>query len=65
MTFLIIVLLIGIILRWDNIRKKALIWFRYDDIMEERAVQDSLKALRQELPADPIEAATIVSDTLR
>ena len=34
-------LLIGIILRWDNIRQKAGIWFRYDDIMEQRA--DSLR----------------------
>ena len=41
MLLLIVLLLIGIILRWDNIRQKAGIWFRYDDIMEQRA--DSLR----------------------
>ena len=41
MLLLIVLLLIGVILRWDNIRQKAGIWFRYDDIMEQRA--DSLR----------------------
>ena len=37
MLLLIVLLLIGVILRRDNIRQKAGIWFRYDDIMEQRA----------------------------
>ncbi len=41
MLLLIVLLLIGVILRWDNIRSKAGIWFRYDDIMEQR--NDSLR----------------------
>lgn len=41
MLLLIVLLLIGVILRWDNIRQKAGVWFRYDDIMEQRA--DSLR----------------------
>lgn len=36
MALLIVLLLVGVILRWDNIKQKAGIWFRADEIMEER-----------------------------
>lgn len=67
MLLLIVVLFIGIILRWDTIRKRALIWFKYDDIMEERAAKDSLDELRRKLPdttTEAIETETIIIDTL-
>lgn len=36
MALLILLLLVGVILRWDNVREKAGIWFRADKIMEQR-----------------------------
>lgn len=36
MAALIVVLLAGVALRWDNVREKATLWFRADEIMEER-----------------------------
>ena len=33
MLLLILVLLIGVILRWDNVKRKALIWFRADELV--------------------------------
>lgn len=36
MAVLIVVLLAGIALRWDNVREKATLWFRADEIMEEK-----------------------------
>lgn len=48
MFLLILLLLVGVILRWDNIRSKADIWFRYDDIMEQR--NDSLRKAAEPLP---------------
>lgn len=53
MLLLIVLLLIGVILRWDNIRQKAGVWFRYDDIMEQRA--DSLRQAT-ELSVDSLAA---------
>lgn len=62
MATLIVVLLIGIILRWENVRDKALVWFKLEEIVEERAdslPQDSLvKPLTQ--PADTV----AITDTL-
>ena len=37
MLLLILVLLIGVILRWDNVKRKALIWFRADELVERQA----------------------------
>lgn len=48
MFLLILLLLVGVVLRWDNIRSKAGIWFRYDDIMEQR--NDSLRKAAEPLP---------------
>ncbi len=42
MAVVIVVLLIGVIIRWQNIRDKAGIWFRLDEIVEER--RDTLPA---------------------
>lgn len=36
MAVVIVVLLIGVIIRWQNVRDKAGIWFRLDEIVEER-----------------------------
>ena len=36
MLLLIVLLLAGVILRWDNIRQKAGIWFRADELLEQR-----------------------------
>lgn len=60
MALLIVLLLIGVALRWDNVRKKALIWFRADKIMEQRAdtlPSDSLKTPLQDVPADSMQTA--------
>ena len=38
MLLLILVLLIGVILRWDNVKRKALIWFRADELVERQGV---------------------------
>lgn len=69
MALLIVLLVIGVILRWDTIRKRALVWFKYDDIMEERALQDSLNALREECRADSVDSeirsAIVIDDTIK
>lgn len=44
MLLLILVLLIGVILRWDNVKRKALIWFRADELVER---QTDTAAVRQ------------------
>lgn len=51
MALLIVVLLAGVILRWDNIRDKALLWFRVDDIIEQ--------------PSDSVAVKVPDADTLR
>ena len=37
MLLLILVLLIGVILRWDSVKRKAIIWFRADELVERQA----------------------------
>lgn len=56
MALLIVVLLVGVILRWDNVRDKALIWFRVDDIMEQRQAEQQ---------ADSVTVHEVEADTLR
>ena len=56
MALLIVVLLAGVILRWDNIRDKALLWFRVDDIIEQR---------KAEQPSDSVAVKALHADTLR
>lgn len=56
MALLIVVLLVGVILRWDNVRDKALIWFRVDDIMEQRQAEQQ---------ADSVKVHEVEADTLR
>lgn len=56
MALLIVVLLAGVILRWDNIRDKALLWFRVDDIIEQR---------KAEQPSDSVAVKALDADTLR
>ncbi len=41
MAVLIVVLIAGVALRWDNVRKKAPLWFRADEIMEEKMLAPS------------------------
>lgn len=36
MLVLIILLLIGVLLRWENVKEKAGIWFRADELLEQR-----------------------------
>lgn len=56
MALLIVVLLAGVILRWDNVRDKALLWFRVDDIIEQR---------KAEQPSDSVAVKALDADTLR
>lgn len=56
MVLLIVVLLAGVILRWDNVRDKALLWFRVDDIIEQR---------QAEQPSDSVAVKVPDADTLR
>lgn len=56
MALLVVVLLAGVILRWDNIRDKALLWFRVDDIIEQR---------KAEQPSDSVAVKALDADTLR
>lgn len=56
MALLIVVLLAGVILRWDNVRDKALLWFRVDDIMEQRQAEQQ---------ADSVTVHEVEADTLR
>lgn len=56
MALLIVVLLVGVILRWNNVRDKALIWFRVDDIMEQRQAEQQ---------ADSVKVHEVEADTLR
>lgn len=58
MALLIVVLLVGVILRWDNVRDKALIWFRVDDIMEQRQAEQQVDSVTvQEVEADTLRVA--------
>ncbi|HIW97026.1 MAG TPA: hypothetical protein H9866_00855 [Candidatus Tidjanibacter gallistercoris] len=36
MAVLIVLLLVGVILRWDNVKRKALVWFRADELVEQQ-----------------------------
>ena len=36
MLMLIILLLIGVLLRWESVKEKAGIWFRADELLEQR-----------------------------
>ncbi len=44
MVLLILVLLAGVILRWDHVKRKALVWFRADELMEQRTDTATLRS---------------------
>lgn len=60
MALLILLLLVGVILRWDNVREKAGIWFRADKIMEQRA--DTLPSATLKTPMQDAHQDSVQTD---